>query len=162
MKFNFFKKEKLQIFAPVNGKIIPIEEVPDPVFSQKMMGEGVAVIPSSGTINAPVKGTVILIADTKHAIGILAEDGSEILIHIGLETVSLKGQGFTVVVNEGDQVSVGQLRIEVDWEYISKHVKSIVTPIVITNGHDSGKQYIMTEEKEAIQGKTVILTVSSK
>jgi PTS system glucose-specific IIA component len=160
---NLFKKAKsLQIYTPVNGEIIPIEEVPDPVFSQKMMGEGVAVIPSKENIYAPVDGTVMLVADTKHAIGIRAEDGTEILIHIGLETVSLKGQGFTVAVKIGDKVSVGQLLIEVDWAYISKHAKSIVTPIVITNSHVGDKQYILTEEKEAIQGKTVILTVSSK
>ncbi|WP_066070145.1 PTS sugar transporter subunit IIA [Neobacillus soli] len=160
---NLFKKAKpLEIYTPVNGEIIPIEEVPDPVFSQKMMGEGVAVIPSTGNIHAPVDGTIMLVADTKHAIGIRAEDGTEILIHVGLETVSLKGQGFTVAVNMGDKVSVGQLLIEVDWEYIGKHAKSIVTPIVITNSHDGDKQYTITGEKEAIQGKTVILTASSK
>lgn len=160
---NLFKKAKpLEIYTPVNGEIIPIEEVPDPVFSQKMMGEGVAVIPSTGNIHAPVDGTIMLVADTKHAIGIRAEDGTEILVHIGLETVSLKGQGFTVAVNMGDKVSVGQLLIEVDWEYIGKHAKSIVTPIVITNSHDGDKQYTITGEKEAIQGKTVILTASSK
>lgn len=162
MKFNFFKKEKLQIYAPVNGEIIPIEEVPDPVFSQKMMGEGIAMIPTKGNIIAPVRGTIILIPETKHAIGIRTEDGTEILIHIGLETVSLKGQGFTVAVNVGDQVSVGTLLIEVDWDYLSKHAKSIVTPIVITNSLDGDKKYIITKEMEGIQGKTVILTASSK
>lgn len=162
MLFNLFNKEKSQIFTPVNGKIIPLEEVPDPVFSQKMMGEGIAVIPSTGNIHAPVDGTIIQIASTKHAIGILAEDGSEILIHVGLETVALKGEGFKVAVNMGDKVSLGQLLIEVDWDYIRTHAKSIVTPIVITNSSENGKSYLATDEKEGIQGETVILTASAK
>ncbi len=162
MRFNFFKKTKLEIYIPVNGKIIPIEEVPDPVFNQKMMGEGVAVFPTEGNIFAPISGTIIQIAPTKHAVGILAEDGTEILIHVGLETVSLKGEGFKVAVKEGERVSKGQLLIEVDWEYISAHAKSIITPIVITNSHEGGKQFIFTEEKEGVQGHTVIMTVSVK
>lgn len=164
MRFNLFKKEKkeLQIYAPVSGKIIPIEEVPDPVFCQKMMGEGVAVIPTDGNIHAPVDGEVIQVAPTKHAVGILAKDGTEILIHVGLETVSLQGEGFQVAVQTGDKVLAGQLLIEVDWEYIKTHAKSTVTPIVITNSLEGDKQYIITEEKDSIQGKTVILTSSDK
>ncbi|WP_312471680.1 PTS glucose transporter subunit IIA [Neobacillus sp.] len=160
MKFNFFKKEAVDFYTPVSGKIVPLEEVPDPVFSQKMMGEGIAVIPTNGNIYAPVKGTVILVAATKHAIGIRAEDGSEILIHVGLETVSLEGKGFNVAVKEGDKVSAGQLLIEVDWEYISINAKSTITPIVITNSQESKKHYAFTEEKEGTAGKTVIFTAS--
>ncbi|MDP4086465.1 MAG: PTS glucose transporter subunit IIA [Bacillota bacterium] len=160
MFFNLFKKAKLQIIAPIDGKIIPIEEVPDPVFNQKMMGVGVAIIPSKGDIQAPVSGTIIQVAPTKHAVGILAEDGSEILIHVGLETVSLKGEGFNVLVKQGEKVSVGQSLLEVNWDYIQTHAKSIVTPIVITNSHGSDKKYTFTEEKEGKQGKTVIMTAS--
>ena len=157
MAFSFFKKEKLQIYAPVNGAIIPLEGVPDPVFSQKMMGEGIAVVPSGGDILAPVSGTVILIAATKHAVGIRAEDGTEILIHVGLETVALNGKGFSLAVKEGDKISVGQLLMKVDWKFIIAHAKSKITPIVITNSHDGKKQYSLTEEKNAVQGKTVII-----
>lgn len=162
MVFNFFKKEKeeLQIYAPINGQIISIEEVPDPVFNQKMMGEGVAVIPTEGSICSPVDGTILQVAPTKHAVGILAKDGSEILIHIGLETVALKGEGFQVAVTTGDKVSKGQRLIDVDWEYIKLHAKSIITPIVITNSSHGDKQYIVTKEKEGIQGETVIITSS--
>lgn len=162
MFFNFFKKEKLQIIAPVNGEIIPLEEVPDPVFSQKMMGEGVAMMPTSGGICSPVDGTIIQIAPTKHAVGILTEDGTEILIHIGLETVALKGEGFTVAVKENDKVSAGQLLINVDWDFISKHAKSKITPIVITNSHNSGKTYSITNNKEGIQGETVVISADGK
>lgn len=164
MKFNFFKKEieELNIYAPVNGQIVPIEEVPDPVFSQKMMGEGVAIITSNGNIHAPVNGTVIQVAPTKHAVGLRADDGSEILIHVGLETVALKGEGFNVAISEGDKVSAGQLLIEVDWEYIKKNAKSTITPIVITNSMEGKKQYTVTEEKEGLQGKTIVITSSDK
>ncbi|MBO9130823.1 PTS glucose transporter subunit IIA [Bacillus sp. 165] len=162
MLLNMFKKAKLQIYTPVQGRIVPLEEVPDPVFNQKMMGEGAAVIPAKGDICAPVAGTIIQIAPTKHAVGILAEDGTEILIHVGLETVALKGNGFNVVTGEGDKVSVGQSLIEVDWEYISAHAKSIITPIVITNSQQGNKQYAVTGEKEGIPGKTVIITASVK
>ncbi|MEH7502541.1 PTS glucose transporter subunit IIA [Neobacillus drentensis] len=93
--------------TPVNGSIIALEDVPYPVFSQKMMVEGIAVIPSNGNIHFPVKGTVILIAATKHSIGIRAENGVEILVHVELEAVSLNGEGFNSVVIAGDQVSVG-------------------------------------------------------
>lgn len=159
---NLFKKAPLEIYAPVNGQIIPIEEVPDPVFSQKMMGEGIAIIPSNGGIHAPVDGTIIQVTPTKHAVGILAKDGTEILIHIGLETVALKGEGFTVRVQEGDKITLGQLLIEVDWDYIGTHASSTVTPIIITNSQDGNKQYSFTEEKESIQGQTVMITASGK
>lgn len=162
MVFNLFKKKSLELVAPVTGKIVPLEEVPDPVFSQKMMGEGVAILPSEGNIYSPVNGTVMLVAATKHAVGIRAQDGTEILIHVGLETVALNGEGFTAAVKEGDKVSVGQLLLEVDWEYISKHAKSTVTPIVITNSDDGKKSFNFTDEKEGLQGKTVLLTVSAK
>lgn len=161
MAWKFFKKDQLQIFTPVDGKVIPLEEVPDPVFSQKMMGEGVAVIPETGNVYAPVTGTIIQIANTKHAVGILAKDGTEILIHVGLDTVSLKGEGFHVPVNMGDEVSMGDLLIEVNWEFLKANQKNIVTPIVITNSQNSGKTYAVTAEKEVQHGKSVILTASS-
>ncbi|MBS4174387.1 PTS glucose transporter subunit IIA [Bacillus sp. FJAT-49736] len=162
MLSNLFKKAKLEIYAPVDGEILPIEEVPDPVFSQKMMGEGIAVLPSNGGIHSPVDGSVIQVAPTKHAIGILAKDGTEILIHIGLETVALKGEGFTVKVSEGDKVSMGQLLIDVDLDFIGKNAKSTITPIVITNSTEGNKQFTYTEEKKGIQGQTVMITASGK
>lgn len=166
MAFNLFKKTnkepKLEIIAPVNGEIVPLEEVPDPVFSEKMMGEGIAMLPTDGKFHAPVKGKVIQVAPTKHAVGILAEDGTEILMHIGLETVSLKGEGFQVMVETGDKITAGQLLIEADIDYIREHAKSIVTPIVITNSQNSDKQYKPTEEKKATMGETVLMTISKK
>jgi sugar PTS system EIIA component len=160
--FNLFKKKPLQIVAPVTGAVIPLGEVPDPVFSQKMMGEGLAIMPTEGSIHSPVNGTIMLVAATKHAVGIRAEDGTEILIHVGLETVALNGEGFNAFVKEGEKVSTGQLLLEVDWDYIRQNAKSIVTPIIITNSDDGKKQFAMTEDVEAVQGKTVIITASAK
>lgn len=160
MLSNLFRKRKLQIFAPVNGEIVPLDQVPDPVFSQKMLGEGIAVMPEQGNIHAPIEGTVVLVSDTKHAIGLRSSDGTEILIHIGLETVSLKGIGFTVLVKVGDKVSVGRSLIEVDWDYIREHAKSIITPIVITNSAERNVQCEVT--KKGVMGETVLMTVSAK
>lgn len=166
MAFNLFKKTNkepnLEIIAPVNGEVIPLEEVPDPVFSEKMMGEGIAIMPTDGKFHAPVNGKVIQVAPTNHAVGILAEDGTEILMHVGLETVSLKGEGLHVKVEVEDKVTVGQLLIEADIEYIREHAKSIVTPIVITNSQNSDKQYKPTEDKRCTVGETVLMTVSGK
>lgn len=144
--------------APANGEIVPIEEVPDPVFGQKMMGEGVAVLPTGGDISAPVDGKIVQVAPTKHAVGIQTEDGTEILIHVGLETVALKGEGFTSFVNEGDEVTVGQKLLEVNWDFVKENVPSLITPIVITNSSDD-KEYHASEEKTCKQGETVVLSV---
>ncbi|ALX48820.1 PTS sugar transporter subunit IIA [Lentibacillus amyloliquefaciens] len=161
---NLFKKgdSDIKIYTPVNGEIVQLEEVPDPVFSQKMMGDGVAVKPVEGKICAPVDGEVIQIPDTKHAIGLRAKDGTEVLVHIGLETVSLEGKGFIVSVRTGDNVSAGQVLMEFDLEYIRENASSDMTPIVITNAQETGKQYMMTDEKEGKAGETVIITASGK
>jgi sugar PTS system EIIA component len=160
MLSNLIKKRKLQIYAPVNGEIIPLDQVPDPVFSQKMMGEGIAIIPTKGNIHAPVDGTIVLVADSLHAIRILSKDGTEILIHVGLETVSLQGKGFKVPVKKGDKVSIGQLLIEVDWEFIREHAESIVTPIVITNSKERDVHCVPT--KEGFMGETVLMIITPK
>lgn len=160
MLSKLFGKRKLHIYAPVDGVIMPLEEVPDPVFSQKMLGEGLAMLPTKGHIHAPITGTVILLAETKHAIGLRSKDGTEILVHIGLETVSLNGRGFTVLVKEGDDVSVGQLLIAVDWDFIAANAKSIITPIVITNSAE--RQIQFEGSAKGIMGETVLMTVFPK
>lgn len=160
MLSKLFKKRKLEIFAPIHGEIVPLDQVPDPVFSQKMMGEGIAIMPTDGKVHAPIDGTVVLVADTKHAVGLKSSDGTEILIHIGLETVNLKGEGFTALVNVGDKISIGQPLIEVDWAYIQEHATSIITPIIITNSDDRIVE--IHDAKKSIVGETVLLSVSTK
>lgn len=140
--------------------MIPLEQVPDPVFSQKMMGEGVAIMPTGGDVVAPIDGTVVLISKTKHAIGIRTKDDTEVLIHVGLETVTLKGEGFTVFVNEGDVVSTGQKLMTVDWDFIKDKVPSIITPVVITNSAERTVEY--TDASASVAGDTLVMSVSSK
>ncbi|UOQ83470.1 PTS sugar transporter subunit IIA [Gracilibacillus salinarum] len=137
LKKLFGKREEKQwsvsVYAPVNGKVVPLEDVPDPVFAEKMMGEGVAIWPDHDLVVAPVNGTIIQLFPTKHAIGIQAENGAEILIHIGLETVGLKGEGFTSYVQEGDKVKVGEKLIGFDQSIIREQAASPIIPMIITN-----------------------------
>lgn len=164
MAFNLFKKKNdataEEIIAPMNGKIIPLEEVPDPVFSQKMMGEGIGMIPEDGRVCSPINGKVILVPDTKHAVGLLSDEGVEILIHVGLDTVSLKGEGFTMHVEQDQTITKGQLLMEFDLELIRGKVTSIVTPIIITNSSSLDKQLEMTSKTNGVQGETVLITLS--
>jgi N-acetylglucosamine PTS system EIICBA or EIICB component len=118
---------------PIEGKIIPITEVEDQVFSQKMMGDGFAVVPSKGSVVSPVNGEIINVFPTKHAIGIKSKQGYELLIHVGLDTVQLNGEGFTVLVKEGDQITKGQEILKFDLDFIQKSATSSVTPIIFTN-----------------------------
>ncbi|WP_117149425.1 glucose-specific PTS transporter subunit IIBC [Paraliobacillus zengyii] len=124
---------KIDLSSPMAGEILPISEVPDQVFSQKMMGDGFAVKPTAGKVVAPVNGKVLNIFPTKHAIGLQAENGLELLIHIGIDTVKLKGEGFTQKVEEGQEVKQGDILMEVDLDYIAENAASTITPIIFTN-----------------------------
>lgn len=119
--------------APISGELLPITEVPDPVFSGKMMGDGFAIKPNDGTVVSPVNGKIINVFPTKHAIGITADDGREILIHFGIDTVKLNGEGFEAFVAEGDNVKAGQTLLKVDLDYIANNATSTITPIIFTN-----------------------------
>lgn len=121
------------VSAPVSGQVIPLQEVSDPVFSSGAMGDGVAIIPEEGKIYAPVAGTVTSIAKSKHAIGITADDGFEILIHVGLNTVKLKGAPFVLKVTEQQQVREGELLMEFDLEAIRQAGLELTTPVIVTN-----------------------------
>lgn len=119
--------------APLKGELKPITEVPDQVFAGKMMGDGFAIVPVEGTIVSPVSGKIVNLFPTKHAIGILSDTGREILIHVGIDTVNLKGQGFESLVSENDIVDQGQPLLKVDLDYIKEHATSTITPVVFTN-----------------------------
>lgn len=132
--FNFFKRNKeFSIKAPMDGKVIPINEVNDEAFSQKMLGEGVAIIPDNGNVVSPVDGEVIQVFDTLHAYGIRSNEGIEILIHIGINTVELKGEGFKSFVSDGRKVNVGDKLAEVNLDLLKEKNYLLDTPIVITN-----------------------------
>ncbi|APE87292.1 PTS transporter subunit IIABC [Staphylococcus aureus] len=123
------------VHAPLTGEVIPLSEVPDQVFSEKMMGDGIAIKPSQGEVRAPFNGKVQMIFPTKHAIGLVSDSGLELLIHIGLDTVKLNGEGFTLHVEEGQEVKQGDLLINFDLDYIRNHAKSDITPIIVTQGN---------------------------
>ncbi|HLR62818.1 MAG TPA: PTS glucose transporter subunit IIA [Lentibacillus sp.] len=161
LKKLFGKKEaekEVAIFAPLTGKVIPLENVPDPVFSQKMMGDGVAIEPVIETVLAPVKGKIVQLFQTKHAIGLETENGMEILIHIGLETVRLNGEGFISHVHEGDKVNPGDKLITFEMNIIKSKAESVVTPVIITNTAEM-QQINVTETKEVTAGQDHILLV---
>lgn len=159
----FGKKEEpvktIQIYAPLSGNAVNLAAVPDPVFSEKMMGDGIAIEPSEGIVVSPVDGEIMQIFPTKHAVGIRAKNGAEILIHIGLETVSLKGEGFETHVQQGDAVKAGDKLVTFDMATINEKAKSTVTPIIITNTDQAVSLNTLTEGKVE-RGSTAILEVT--
>jgi len=152
--FGFLKRKVRDVHAPVNGEIVALESVDDDVFSQKMVGDGVAVIPISNQFTAPIDGVVSKIFSTNHAYSIKSDKDLEVMVHIGLETVALKGEGFTRVVSEGDTVKVGDVIIEVDLEYIKAHAKDIITPIIISD--ESDFKEILKEYNIALSGDKIM------
>ncbi|ANU09434.1 PTS glucose transporter subunit IICBA [Planococcus antarcticus DSM 14505] len=141
----------LEFNSPITGELLPISEVPDQVFSGKMVGDGFAIKPTEGKVFSPVNGKVVTVFPTKHAIGIAADNGTEILIHIGIDTVHLKGEGFTSHIEQGDLVEQGQLLMEMDLDYIAENAASIITPVVFTNLEEG--QSIQLKKSGAIAAK---------
>lgn len=144
------------IVAPCDGEVIPLSEVPDQVFSGGMMGDGVGFIPRQSEIVAPFHGKVKALFPTKHAIGIESTDGVELLIHIGIDTVKLNGEGFESFVKVGDEVAEGQLLMKVDLEYLQQHAPSIVTPMIVTN---LGERQIEVEDVKKVEKGQRVFTV---
>ena len=122
-----------KIAAPTSGKVVPLEKVADTVFSEKMMGDGIAILPDDNTFVAPFNGTVTTVFPTKHAIGLTSDSGIELLIHIGLETVSLDGKFFTTFVEAGDTITEGQKLVEVALDQLIAAGYDITTPVIVTN-----------------------------
>jgi sugar PTS system EIIA component len=154
------KKEEV-LLAPLTGKIVSIEDVPDPTFSQKMMGDGIAIDPTEGMVVSPVNGEIVQFFHTKHAIGIQSETGAEILIHVGLETVSMNGEGFEGYVNVGDKVKAGDKLLSFDLDLIKEKAASTITPIVITNS-DAVDSIDKRAGTDAVQGETSLLQIKMK
>ncbi|KHD85410.1 PTS sugar transporter subunit IIA [Heyndrickxia ginsengihumi] len=152
-------KDTLTVIAPISGKVTKLEDVPDPVFSEKMMGDGIAIDPVEGKILSPVEGRIVQIFPTKHAIGIQAKNGVELLIHIGLETVSLNGEGFNIYVSEGEKVKQGDLLVTFNLNFIKANANSSVTPIVITNSNEM-ESIILQAANEVKAGEDPLLTIN--
>ena len=147
------------IVSPVTGKIEALENVPDPVFSGKILGDGIAVIPEDGKILSPVDGTVSSVAETLHAYGFETEDGIDILVHVGLETVSLQGECFKCYVKEGDKVKAGDLVAEVDLKALKEKKINPITPVLVCGGMEN--KTLNYAEGRAKAGETAVLTVFS-
>ena len=128
-----FGKKTDDFYAPMAGKAVPITEVPDPTFAEGMLGNGIAIEPAEGKVYAPCDATVDMMFTTGHAVSLVADNGAEILIHVGLETVSLEGKPFTVHAANGDKVKKGQLLIEVDLEAVKAAGLPTITPMVVCN-----------------------------
>ena len=126
----------LVLKAPLKGWVCPLEETPDPVFAGRLLGDGLAIDPTGSTLHAPCDGHVIGVHHTRHAVTLRAANGAEILMHIGLETVSLAGEGFEAHVSDGQRVAAGDRLISFDIDLLARRAKSLITPIVITNGDD--------------------------
>ena len=157
MKHEIQGAESLVILSPLTGSAVELETVPDPVFSQKVIGDGVAVVPSEGNVVSPVDAEVVSVADTKHAFGLRTESGVELLIHVGLETVHLNGCCFEVFVKPGDKVKAGDLLAKVDLEYLKDHDINPVTPVLVCGGMEGKQIKKMTGSVKA--GETGIMQV---
>lgn len=133
------KKCSVKIYSPIEGEVVKLEDVNDEAFSSGILGRGIAIIPNIGKIVSPVNGIISMVFETNHAIAITSNEGVEILIHIGIDTVELKGRGFESHIKKGDLVKVGQLLMNVDIDFIKSNGYDITSPIVITNYNDSMK-----------------------
>ena len=151
------KSSDVTIMSPTNGMAVPLEQVPDPVFADKVLGEGMAVVSTDGKFVSPVDGVITSVADTLHAVGFSTEDGLGILMHIGIDTVKLNGEGFTIHVKEGDKVKRGDLVAEVNLDFLKEKGLHTITPVIICDGIE-GKA-LTCKEGEIKAGKTPIMTV---
>ena len=140
---------KKYILSPLSGKTVNLDDVPDKVFSERLLGDGVAILPEDGRIFSPADGVISSVAETKHAYGITSDDGIEILVHFGLETVELKGEGFECLVSTGDKVKKGQLIANVDIELLKERGYSLLTPVIVCNAPDGTSFSCVSSEVKA-------------
>jgi len=146
-----------EVTAPVRGTLLPMDQVPDPVLSGGLLGPGFAVDPVDGMIVAPAAGTIVTVPETCHAVGLRTAGGAELLIHVGVDTVTLKCEGFTAHCAEGDTVEAGAVLLEVDVETIRGTVPSLISPVIVTN---SGNLSVSEADLSAAFGQPV-LTISA-
>ncbi len=157
--FNFFKKKEdagIEIGAPVNGKAVALKEVSDPTFGEEILGKGAAVIPSDGNIYAPADGTLDMVFDTLHAVSMTTADGVELLVHIGLDTVALKGEHFTAHKASGDSVKKGDLLISVDLDAVKAAGYDVITPVIVCNTSDYQSVEAVMTGSEVKAGDTIL------
>lgn len=149
------KEEVIEIFAPAAGKLVPLSEVSDPTFSEGILGQGAAVIPTGNQFFSPVDGTVNTVFPTGHAAALTSSDGVEVLLHIGLDTVKLNGKHFTIHVEEGQQVKKGDLLLEADLEQIKAAGFDTITPVIVCNTEEFA-EIAMAEAQDVEAGDVVL------
>ncbi len=158
---SFFKKDKtgpIEAFAPITGKAVDLSNVPDPAFAEKLMGQGIAIEPQEGKVHAPFDGKIAQLFKTKHAMLIEHSSGIQVLIHVGVDTVSLKGEGFTAHVATGDKIKQGQLLLEFDIAQIQAAGYPVITPFIVPDGQDAVKG--VTEQLgDVLAGQQQVLTI---
>ncbi|MGX9375358.1 N-acetylglucosamine-specific PTS transporter subunit IIBC [Pantoea ananatis] len=155
---NSEKRVIATLVAPVSGEIVPLDAVPDEAFASKAVGDGVAIKPSDKRVVAPIAGTVLKIFNTNHAFCLESENGVEIVVHMGLDTVALGGQGFTRLVEEGAQVTAGQPVLEMDLDYLNAHARSMISPVVVSNIEDFAGLTLLTQG-QVIAGETPLYEI---
>lgn len=148
-----------KLVAPVSGELIALEQVPDAAFSSKAVGDGVAILPTDNVVVAPLAGTVVKIFATNHAFCLESDEGVELIVHMGIDTVALEGKGFKRLVEEGSKVQQGQPILEMDLEYLSQHAPSMISPVVISNIDDYAGLQISADE-QVTAGETVIFAIT--
>ena len=152
------KTVEVEIYAPLSGEIVNIEDVPDVVFSEKIAGDGIAIRPTGDKIVAPVDGVIGKIFETNHAFSMESKEGVELFVHFGIDTVELKGEGFTRIAQEGQSVKRGDTVIEFDLATLESKAKSVLTPVVISNMDEISS--IEKKSGEVIAGESVVLSLT--
>ena len=152
------KTVEVEIYAPLSGEIVNIEDVPDVVFSEKTVGDGIAIRPTGNKIVAPVDGVIGKIFETNHAFSMESKEGVELFVHFGIDTVELKGEGFTRIAQEGQSVKCGDTVIEFDLATLEAKAKSVLTPVVISNMDEISS--IEKKSGEVIAGESVVLSLT--
>ena len=155
---NLFKPKPTDFISPFKGKLMTIEEVPDPVFSEKSMGDGFAIEMLEGKVYSPVDGKIVAVFPTGHAIGIKSNDRNEYLLHLGLDTVNFKGEGFKTIVEVGQEVHKGDLISEVDLDFFAANKVSMVCPIIVTNANQRKIKLLKNGVVEAKEKDIVAVT----
>ncbi len=157
--FEFLKKE-IVLYSPINGETIKIEDIPDQIFAKKMMGEGIGFINNEDKVYAPCDSEIVLVAKTKHAIGLKTKNGLEILIHVGLDTVNLNGEGLKVHVNVNDKVKAGDLLLSYDKDLMNEKGINMATPMVITNSDKFDIEIISCNGQ--VSTKDIVMKIEKK
>jgi glucose-specific phosphotransferase enzyme IIA component len=151
------KSVEVEIYAPLSGEIVNIEDVPDVVFSEKIVGDGIAIRPKGNKIVAPIDGVIGKIFETNHAFSMESKEGIELFVHFGIDTVELKGEGFTRIAQEGQAVKRGDTVIEFDLELLESKAKSVLTPVVVSNMDEISN--IEKKAGEVVAGESIVLVL---